>query len=376
MTTTTDKVPAIGAMRLAELQSVASAMGISGVSRMRKADLMAAIGARGGAGQPAAKGSSKAASQPSSKTNAGPAQGTGENNAGASGPSSTEGGSKAAPDLDAAGAGRNASRRRGSDGARERTQDAVSLIKADLEAVERRQGRRATAQGGAPDGSGEGSGQGQRGKDQSAKQSGQADNKGARSGQRSSQGGGQSSGLSDDDRMSKRRSRRDRYRDRKSRQQRPDDVGAIDEPEIREDDVLVPVAGILDVMDNYAFVRTSGYLPGPNDVYVSLGQVRKAGLREGDAIVGAVRQPREGEQPSRQQKFKALVRLDSVNGMDPEQARKRPEFASLTPLYPQERLRLETTQENLTTRVIDLVSPIGKGQRGLIVSPPKAGKTM
>jgi transcription termination factor Rho len=149
----------------------------------------------------------------------------------------------------------------------------------------------------------------------------------------------------------------------------------LEEVEIQEDDVLIPVAGILDVMDNYAFVRTSGYLPGPNDVYVSLGQVRKAGLREGDAIVGAVRQPRDGE-PQRQQKYKALARLDSVNGMSPEQARGRKEFAALTPLYPQERLRLETSPENLTTRLIDLVSPIGKGQRGLIVSPPKAGKTM
>jgi len=148
-----------------------------------------------------------------------------------------------------------------------------------------------------------------------------------------------------------------------------------DPQEVREDDVLVPVAGILDVLDNYAFVRTSGYLPGPGDVYVSLSQVRRVGLREGDAIVGAVRQPREGEQSSRQ-KYNALVRVDSVNGRPPAEAMGRQEFAKLTPLYPQERLRLETVPENLTTRVIDLVAPIGKGQRGLIVSPAKAGKTM
>ncbi len=141
---------------------------------------------------------------------------------------------------------------------------------------------------------------------------------------------------------------------------------------ISEDDVLLPVAGILDILDNYAFVRTTGYLPGPNDVYVSLAQVRKYGLRKGDAITGAVRQPREGE---RREKFNALVRLDSVNGMPPERARNRPEFTKLSPLYPQERLRLETEPHILTTRIIDLVSPIGKGQRGLIVSPPKAGKT-
>ncbi len=136
---------------------------------------------------------------------------------------------------------------------------------------------------------------------------------------------------------------------------------------------MVPVAGILDVLDNYAFVRTSGYLSGPNDVYVSLAQVRKHGLRRGDAITGAVRQQAEGE---RREKFNALVRLDTVNGLEPDAARQRADFSKLTPLYPQERLRLETEPQLLTTRVIDLVAPIGKGQRGLIVSPPKAGKTM
>lgn len=163
---------------------------------------------------------------------------------------------------------------------------------------------------------------------------------------------------------------RGRGRDRQRTQ------GQDAEPEIREDDVLLPVAGILDVLDNYAFVRTSGYLPGQNDVYVSLAQVKKHGLRKGDAVVGAIKQPREGEQHSSRQKFNALVRVDSINGMSSEDALNRVEFAKLTPLYPQERLRLETTQNKLSTRVIDLVSPIGKGQRGLIVSPPKAGKTL
>ena len=128
------------------------------------------------------------------------------------------------------------------------------------------------------------------------------------------------------------------------------------------------------MLDNYAFVRTSGYLPGPNDVYVSLSQVRRHGLRKGDAVTGAVRQPAEGE---RREKFNALVRLDSVNGADPEQGRQRVEFNKLTPLYPQERLRLENPEATrLTPRVIDIVAPIGKGQRGLIVAPPKAGKTI
>jgi transcription termination factor Rho len=130
---------------------------------------------------------------------------------------------------------------------------------------------------------------------------------------------------------------------------------------------------LLDILENYAFIRTGGYLPGPNDVYVSLHQVRRYGLRKGDVVTGQVRQPREGE---RREKFNALVRVDTVNGMDPETARDRVDFSKLVPLYPQERLRLETEPNILTTRVIDLISPIGKGQRGLIVSPPKAGKTM
>ena len=147
------------------------------------------------------------------------------------------------------------------------------------------------------------------------------------------------------------------------------------ESEIGEDDVLVPIAGILDVLDNYAFVRTTGYLPGPSDVYVSLGQVKKYNLRKGDAVVGAIKQPRENEQSSRQ-KYNALVKVDSINGLSVDDAATRVEFGKLTPLYPQERLRMETAPEKLTQRLIDLVAPVGKGQRGLIVAPPKAGKTI
>jgi transcription termination factor Rho len=165
---------------------------------------------------------------------------------------------------------------------------------------------------------------------------------------------------------------RGRYRDRK---RRGGAAGEDAEPEISEDDVLIPVAGILDVLDNYAFVRTTGYLPGTNDVYVSLGQVKKYNLRKGDAVVGAIRQPREGENNSRQ-KYNAIVKVDSVNGQPVDEAGTRVEFGKLTPLYPQERLRLETEQGKLTQRIIDLVAPIGKGQRGLIVAPPKAGKTI
>ncbi len=141
-------------------------------------------------------------------------------------------------------------------------------------------------------------------------------------------------------------------------------------------DDLVPVAGIVDVLDSYAFVRTSGYLPGPNDVYISMGQVKKYGLRKGDAVTGSIRAPREGDRRNQRQKFVPLQSVDTINGMSVEEAANRPQFAKLTPLYPQERLKQETTPNKLTGRIMDIVSPIGKGQRGLIVSPPKAGKTI
>ncbi|XAS63052.1 transcription termination factor Rho [Micrococcaceae bacterium Sec5.8] len=177
--------------------------------------------------------------------------------------------------------------------------------------------------------------------------------------------------------------RNDRFRDRNDRRRGRVQGPDVDDVEVTEDDVLLPVAGILDVLENYAFIRTSGYLPGPNDVYVSLAQVKKYNLRKGDAVVGAIRAPREGEsqqanqqQQTARQKFNALVRVTSVNGKTPEELKDRVEFAKLVPLYPSERLRLETDPKKIGPRVIDLVAPIGKGQRGLIVSPPKAGKTL
>ena len=162
-----------------------------------------------------------------------------------------------------------------------------------------------------------------------------------------------------------RENRENRGEGRENREARPARGG---------EDNLAPIAGILDIQENHAFVRTSGYLPGPNDVYVTLGNVRRWGLRAGDAVAGAVRLPREGER--QRQKYNALVRVDSVNGMTIEQAQARREFGKLTPVYPSEQLRMETSPKAYTPRVIDLVAPVGKGQRGLIVSPPKAGKTM
>jgi len=195
---------------------------------------------------------------------------------------------------------------------------------------------------------------------------------GGQGGQGAQQQGQQNRGQNADQQAEGERS--GRYRDR-NRKRRGGGVGDDFEPELTEDDVLIPVAGILDVLDNYAFVRTTGYLPGASDVYVSLGQVKKYNLRKGDAVVGAIRQPREGENNTRQ-KYNALVKVDSINGQTPDEAANRVEFGKLTPLYPQERLRLETEPSKVTQRIIDLVAPIGKGQRGLIVAPPKAGKTI
>ncbi|MDR1214113.1 MAG: transcription termination factor Rho [Propionibacteriaceae bacterium] len=178
----------------------------------------------------------------------------------------------------------------------------------------------------------------------------------------------------DDDFGGGRRGRRRRNRDRQNRRRSGTGLERMEtDTQVREDDVLAPVRGIVDVMDGYAFVRTTGYLPSPEDAYMSMSMVRRYGLRKGDIVSGAIRQPREGE---RREKFNPLIRLDTVNDDDPAQARNRPEFAKLTPLYPQERLRLETSPVGMSGRIIDIVSPIGKGQRGLIVSPPKAGKTM
>ncbi|MFF3211771.1 transcription termination factor Rho [Streptomyces sp. NPDC002886] len=273
------------------------------------------------------------------------------------------------------GRGRRDRRERGNDRADGRRERRDRGAKADDQG-QGAQGQGQAGQGGQG-GQGQNQGQGQQGgrQDRTDRQDRQQGGRGQGQGQ-GQQGGRQDrdrqdNGPQDDFDEDGRRGRRGRYRDRRGRRGR-DEFAPVETP-VADDDVLIPVAGILDILDNYAFIRTSGYLPGPNDVYVSLAQVRKAGLRKGDHTTGAVRQPKDGE---RREKFNALVRLDSVNGMAPESGRGRPEFQKLTPLYPQDRLRLETDPGVLTTRIIDLVSPIGKGQRGLIVAPPKTGKTM
>ncbi|WP_405794710.1 transcription termination factor Rho [Streptomyces sp. NBC_01506] len=422
-------------MVLAELQQVASGLGIRGTARMRKSQLIEVIKEAQGGGSPAPKSADATAAsggdvEAKPKRRATSKARTGD----------------AAPVADAPAADKATDKSADQAPAKAETADkADSQIDipgqpaSDDQPTGERRRRRATAQAGSPDSKTESRGEsgtdtvvddrpdakaeaavsasdrgdadgrrgerqerGQRGErgdrdrgDRGDRQSRQRDRRGKgddqqggggqqTGGQRQqrqgqSQGGGQNQGSQGngpqddfDDEAGGRRGRRGRYRDRRGRRGR-EEFGGGGEPQVADDDVLIPVAGILDILDNYAFIRTSGYLPGPNDVYVSLAQVRKNGLRKGDHVTGAVRQPKDGE---RREKFNALVRLDSANGMAAESGRGRPEFQKLTPLYPQDRLRLETDPGVLTTRIIDLVAPIGKGQRGLIVAPPKTGKTM
>jgi transcription termination factor Rho len=166
------------------------------------------------------------------------------------------------------------------------------------------------------------------------------------------------------ERQRQERGRRDRKNGRQDRrqEQRGDRDGKGGEENVQ--------SGILDVLpDGFGFLRTGGYSQSKGDVYVSTSQIKRFNLRRGDYIVGQIRSAREGE------KYPAMVRIETVNGQEPQKGRWRPNFDDLTPLYPMERLRLEWKPNDIAPRVIDLVAPIGKGQRGMVVSPPKAGKT-
>ncbi len=340
------------ALRLAELQEMASAMGIGGTAAMRRGDLITAIRGHRGNGSSAAR-SGRRADPPGDAPQSAPAREQNREPAPAADHHRATGG----PQI-------------------QRESRPETPVRADTSGEQGGDGRadrRDNRRGGEnrpPERRDEGRG-GENREDnrREAHESRRVDNR---------RGGDPRPGerRDDSDGRTRRRSRQ-RTRDRKRRGTRGPEEYQSEQPETySEEDVLVPVAGILDVLDNYAFVRTSGYLPGPNDVYVPLGIVNKHGLRKGDAVTGAVRALREGEQLPARQKFNALVRLDTINGAAPQEAKQRVEFNKLTPLYPQERLRLETEPGIYTTRIIDLVAPIGKGQRGLIVSPPKAGKTL
>ncbi|MFF5918631.1 transcription termination factor Rho [Streptomyces flavochromogenes] len=397
-------------MVLAELQQVASGLGIRGTARMRKSQLIEVIKEAQAGGGSAAPAKTADAAETKPKRRATAKTRTGDTAAEAAEPKAEKAEKAVAqqqidipgqPASDDQPAGERRRRRATAPAGSpegEAKAEAAQVVKTETRTEAKADAGTDTKAEAAADGA-EGRGRRDRGergergerRDRRDRQrdrgKGDEQQGGGQGGQRQRQGGqgqgqqvqgqgqqgGQQAGPQDDydDEAGGRRGRRGRYRDRRGRRGRDDFQAG--EPQVADDDVLIPVAGILDILDNYAFIRTSGYLPGPNDVYVSLAQVRKNGLRKGDHVTGAVRQPKEGE---RREKFNALVRLDSANGMAADSGRGRPEFNKLTPLYPQDRLRLETDPGVLTTRIIDLVSPIGKGQRGLIVAPPKTGKTM
>jgi transcription termination factor Rho len=372
------------AMLLPELKQLASTLGIKGSGAMRKQQLIAAIqGSQQGAAAPSPSNGSGAPERRDESYGRAPAQDRPQEQRDpneprqATGDGSTQNGSRyeesRQPELirsEARPAGEVADRGDGSPPA-ERGDTRIS--------EDRREGER------TDQGSREGPTRRDRRqnyRDNRDQQGGQGNqnrenqNQNRESQNRDNQGQRDNQSRDWDDDGGNRRGRRRRSRDRQNRRGRSSGAGLErydSEPVVSEDDVLVPTGGILDVLDNYAFVRTTGYLPGPDDAYVSLSMVKKFGLRKGDVVTGVIRTPRDGE---RREKFNPLVRIETVNGVDPEQARNRPEFSKLTPLYPQERLKLETTPTNMIGRIIDLVAPIGKGQRGLIVSPSKAGKTM
>lgn len=419
------KSSGLAGLKLAQLQALASQLGISGGSRMRKGDLVTAISAHR-AGTPISKSADRAAEKASDNgsiahavapaaapvaAETAPAENPRARTRGRSRRAGSDGvvtapaaeAPAAAPEVQAApeqapaeqgseGSDRTRqprtrNRRRGEAAAQaEAPAAAATEAPAEQTAGEQRQDRQ--PEQGNDDGQRRENTRGRGGReDNAANRDNSRDNNrdnddndgGSRRNRRNRRDRNDRSGGQDN---RDNNSRNDRFRDRNERRRGRSQGPDVDDVEVTEDDVLLPVAGILDVLENYAFIRTSGYLPGSNDVYVSLAQVKKYNLRKGDAVVGAIRAPREGEaqhnnqQQSARQKFNALVRVTSVNGKTPEELKDRVEFAKLVPLYPSERLRLETDPKKIGPRVIDLVAPIGKGQRGLIVSPPKAGKTL
>lgn len=399
---------AISALRLPELQAMASELGVKGTSKMRKGDLVQAISDARGGSRPQALEPRRSESSASTVVAEPPARAARAPRTKAAQfeldvPVQTERAPRNdAPKGDAL-AGLEAAldaKLAPVDDRAARAADAVGTVTGERRS--RRSGRGAGAPQGGEDAAAQG-GQPQQDRQQAnGQQNGQPQQERQQGAQPNRQQGGTQQGAQQgtqprrevqdgedgEERGGRRRRSRDRYRDRDrdrkgrgTRRPGPGELAGLDDIEVSDDDILLPVAGILDLMDSYAFVRTTGYLPSAADVYVSLNQVKRYGLRRGDAVTGAIRQPREGEQQqppqgNRPSKFNALVRLDSINGAEPDAAKNRPEFSKLTPLYPQERLRLETEQTKLSARVIDIVAPIGKGQRGLIVAPPKAGKTI
>ncbi|MFE6510799.1 transcription termination factor Rho [Nocardioides sp. NPDC057767] len=342
----------LGGMLLADLKAMANGMGISGANSMKKAQLIDAIKA-------AQSSRAQSAPAPAEKTERPAAEKAAEKPADKPAEKAEKAEKPAEKSAEAADAGSEGAQRP----RRQRNQNQNKSTGQGGQSGQSGQGGQGgqSGQGGQPAGGGQGKGPAKAGQPAAEKKNEDAPKEKPAESADDAGDDDQGEGGS---RRNRRRRGRDRDRNRPGRGE-PDTT-------ILEDDVLVPAAGILDVLDNYAFVRTSGYLPGPDDVYLSLSLVKRLGLRRGDAIVGQVRQPREGE---RKEKYNPMVRIDSVNGADPEVAKHRVEFDKLAPVHPDQRLRLEGGADPVTGRVIDLVAPIGKGQRGLIASPSKAGKT-
>ncbi|MCQ9369908.1 transcription termination factor Rho [Corynebacterium sp. 35RC1] len=396
----------LAALRLPELRKIAAELGLKGTSGLRKGELIAAItGAQGGSGQASAQ-----TSKPRRATKASAAAQASEEQRAPEHTAAVDNGEQAQAEQEPRGRRRRATR----SAAPQEQPQATDATSADTAQAARAESGAEPGSDNSSDNSGDNSGDNgseevryesrsaarrarrnrarreQRGqRDTAAPQDNAKDHadsdasKDAGNGERA-QGEQQDEGnTAQNNRRSDRNDRSDRSdrNDRNGRRNRRNRRGRDrdgENNEVREDDVLQQVAGILDIVDNnVAFVRTSGYHPGPADVYVNNQMIRRLGLRAGDAIVGQVRLGHEqtAGRGRNRQKYNPLVRVDSVNGMTVEEAKGRPDFSKLTPLYPNQRLRLETDPKILTTRVIDLIMPIGKGQRALIVSPPKAGKT-
>jgi len=309
MDTTMDR-DTLGAKLLPELQQIAQTMGVEGAQKLRKAGLIDAIVAAG---------------------------------------SSTNGGGDAKP--------ARAKRAPKADAAADTTDETTSTTEtdagtsddADDQPPRRDRGDRANPDRGAD-----------RGQDRGNADRGPQDRNADRGPQ---DRGNQDRDGSDRDRR-RRPSREERRRQREERRVREE------ADRVEEIKTAPSRTGILDILpEGYGFLRTNGYLPGPDDVYVSLSHVRKHHLRKGDTITGKIREPKNNE------KYPALLLVESVNDMEPDAAATRPQFDKLTPLFPNERFRLENGPLAIAERIVDMVSPIGKGQRGMVVAPPKAGKT-
>jgi transcription termination factor Rho len=357
METTTDRSALEGKL-IPELQRIAQEMGIEGAQKLRKAGLIDAIVERGGNGEAGATAPTEAPTQTSAPRGRRSANGDGAETAETPPETSADERDGGRGTSERADRGTTEPEDRGADagdGDVDGNREAPRAPRGDRQRDDRGDRGRDRSQDRGPSDRGDRN----QPRNQDRNQGGQPRNQDRTQGGQEDQGG-----QRDRDGRRQRPSREERRRQREERRLR-------EEAERAEEIANAPTqSGILDLLpDGYGFMRTSGYAPGSEDVYVSVSQVRKASLRKGDVIGGKVRRPRDNE------KYLALLEVETVNGMDPETARDRSNFDKLTPLFPDERFRLESGPLAVAERIIDMIAPIGKGQRGMLVAPPKAGKT-